>query len=367
MKKYLIFAALVLIVGLLINNLLGGFSPIKPQIVSVKDYTIYGAMFEGNYKSNDLNELVDKMRKQQTNFTQSSELVIINYFNEPKETIGLLHNFVGIKTAHLVSDSLVIGLEKRTIPALQAIRVEVPIKPLVMPSPEKVKKIAFDYAKQQKVELQNFSIEQYTDNGMLVVEFPVKQPMSFIQKMAHAYGFTYFDTSKTWHYTFNVKKGDIEVARAWTWNPASGNVVLIDRGDTVKFNHNVITDTLKQVDHKFINDKYWLLFPFQLVWDTGYTFQITEQVEAPISKSLLTKLTIHYNSEAGYTPGDAYDCYVDSNFEIKEWVFRKGGQEEPSLVTTWSDYQTFNGVKVATNHLTSDSNFRLWFTHVENR
>ena len=364
MKKYLILGAVVLIVGLLINNLLGGFTAVKPQIIEVKDYTVYGAVFEGNYKSNSLNELVDDMRDHQTNLKQSSDLIIINYFNDPKETLGILHNFVGINTTQQITDSLVNSLEKRIIYASQAIRIEVPIKPLVMPSPEKVKKIAFDFAKEQNLELQDFSIEQYSDNGMLVVEFPVKQPLSFIDHMAQAYGINKFDDFKTWHYTFNVSKGDIEVARVWTWKPASGEVVLVEKGDTVRFNHFAITEDLKQVDHKFINDKYWLLFPFQLVWDTGYTAEVTEQVAAPIAGSLLTKVTIQYANEGGYTPSDAYDLYVDPNFEIQEWVFRKEGQKEASLTTSWQYYETIEGVKIATNHLSKDGSFRQWFSNV---
>lgn len=191
-----------------------------------------------------------------------------------------------------------------------------------------------------------------------------EREFTYQEKLAGAYGLKAFDNLTSLHYTFNVKKGDAQASRTWTWEPRSGKVTLIEKGDTIMYNHNQVTEELKQVDHKFINDKYWLLFPFQLVWDTGYTSNITEQAISPISKEKLTKLTIQYNNEDGYTPGDAYDFYVDKNLEVKEWAFRKGGQEEPSLTTTWEGYSNVNGVKIASDHYSEDRSFRLWFTDV---
>lgn len=365
MKKYFILGAAVVIFGLLINYTLGGFTPVQAEKVEVSDYVIYGIAFEGSYKSNGLSELVEKMRQLQQDFNGAADVVIVNYYNEDKEKIGLVNNFVGIRFHSAEPDSLA-GLEKRVIKAQHALRSEVKIRPLVMPSPEKIKKKAFDLAEQKGIELQKFSIEQYNDSGVLQVEFPVKE-QTFQEKLANAYGIDSFEKIEKLEYTFNVKKGEVEVARAWIWEPKTDEVTLVEKGDTIRFNHNSVTEELKTADHKFINDKYWLLFPFQLMWDTGYTSELKEDVEAPISKQKLTKFIIHYNNKDGYTPGDAYDFYIDQNFQIKEWSFRKGGKEDPSLTTTWEDYETINGIKVATNHLSVDGSFRLWFTEIEFR
>ncbi|MCB0494864.1 MAG: hypothetical protein KDC79_01895 [Cyclobacteriaceae bacterium] len=193
-----------------------------------------------------------------------------------------------------------------------------------------------------------------------------KEP-TYIEKIADAYGLKSFDALEELDYTFNVKKGEVQISRSWKWKPKTGEVTLIENGDTLTYNHNQVSEDLKQTDHKFINDKYWLLFPFQLVWDTGYADTINEEAEAPISKQKLTKLTIQYNNEDGYTPGDAYDFYIDKNLEIKEWTFRKGGQEAPSLTTTWQDNRAIGGIKVALDHLSEDGSFRLWFTEVQFR
>ncbi|MCF6359129.1 MAG: hypothetical protein L3J29_00020 [Cyclobacteriaceae bacterium] len=361
MKKYFIIGAIILIAGLVINYKFGGFEKTEPQLIEVSDYAIYGASYEGSYKSNALSSLVSKMQTLQKNMADSSNVVLVNYIDEAKETLGIVSNFVGIITEGRGMEDL----EKKTIKANKAIRVVVKINPLTMPSPEKIKALAFEMAEKEGLVLQKLSIEQYQEDDTLVIDFPVKEEASFIEKLAYAYGVDKFNKANTFRYIFNVKMGATEVARSWVWQPNSGEVTLITKGDTTRFNHKSFADDQKKLDHTFINDKYWLLFPFQLIWDTGYTHSLVENVEAPISKKVTTKLTIAYNSEDGYTPGDAYDFYIDDSFEIKEWSFRKGGQEEPSLTTTWQDYKMYDGVKISTNHVSDNGDFRLWFTEIK--
>jgi hypothetical protein len=75
-------------------------------------------------------------------------------------------------------------------------------------------------------------------------------------------------------------------------------------------------------------------------------------------------LTITYGSDGGYTPGDAYDLFFDSDYKIKEWVFRKGNDSVPSMINTWEDYKDFNGLKLATMHKDSTGSFKLYFTNI---
>lgn len=370
MKKYLFMGGVVLVAGFLINYTLGGFATIEPVIIETDNYIIYGTEFEGSYKSSNLSNLVNEMRSHQDQLETSADLVIVNYINEAKETIGDVTNFVGLRINRKANTTLLEEFERRIIKASQAIRISVKIKPLVMPSPEKIKSVAFEYATSQGIKLRGLSIEQYKENGVLVVEFPIEnktevKEIDFIERLGNSYGIEHFDTSKTWHYTFNVKKGEVDVSRAWTWHPSSGEVTLIEKGDTIMFNQNSVSEDLKKTDHKFINDKYWLLFPFQLVWDRGYTFELTKNITSPLSKVSLTKLTVTYNNIDGYTPGDAYDLYIDEKMEIKEWSFRKGGQDEPTLTTTWEDYTSIDGIKLSNNHYSEDRTFRLSFTSVE--
>ena len=368
MKKYVVIGIAILCAGLLINYILGGFAQVLPQVVQVDNYVVYGAEYEGSYKSARLGNMVEEMRSYQGEIDSKTDVVIINYIDEAKETLGIVTNFVGLSLKNSAEKIEIDPQEKRIIRASKSIRIKVAVKPLVMPSPEKIKAMAFKLAQEKGYKLQNISIEQYNESGMLIIDFPIKNQseskLSYIQKLANAYGIESFNFAKTYSYTFNVKKGESGSSRAWSWHPKSGNVMLVEKEDTTSFNHNKLLDQFKKEDHKFINDKYWFLFPFQLVWDTGYTSNIYENVEAPISKTNTTKLTIVYNNEDGYTPGDAYDFYIDNELEIKEWSFRKGNQKDPSLTTTWEDYTFIEGIKMATNHVTADGEFRLWFTEI---
>jgi hypothetical protein len=118
-------------------------------------------------------------------------------------------------------------------------------------------------------------------------------------------------------------------------------------------------------DRAFINDKFWLLVPFQLVWDEGTTISETKREVAPISQTELNKITLTYSNEGGYTPGDAYDLYFDENYRIKEWVYRQGNSETPSMMTTFENYEDFNGLKIAKDHKMADGNFNLYFSNIK--
>ena len=173
MKKYFLIATVILLLALVINYSLDGFKAIEPELVEVDDYIVYGNPYEGSYKSNWLKNMVEEMRTLQQEITDSSDLVIINYIHEAKETVGDINNFVGLSIKNERSNTALGKLEKRVIKASKAIRLKVKIQPMVMPSPEKIKTLAFDYATNNGLELQQISIEKYSIDGMLVIEFPV--------------------------------------------------------------------------------------------------------------------------------------------------------------------------------------------------
>ena len=140
---------------------------------------------------------------------------------------------------------------------------------------------------------------------------------------------------------------------------------MISKGDTISYNRPEIDSITLKTDRGFINDKYWLLAPFNLVWDEGITISEPVKEEAPISKNELNKITLTYSSEGGYTPGDAYDFYYDDDFLVREWIFRRQNSEDPSLISTWENYQDFNGIKIALEHKKLEENWNLNFTNVK--
>lgn len=192
-----------------------------------------------------------------------------------------------------------------------------------------------------------------------------EKQLTVAETIAYKHGFEKFNEVNQIDFTFNVDRGENHYERSWQWRPKKNEVTYIKDTDTIAFNRANIDSTAMQYDSAFINDKYWLLAPFNLIWDEGVSFSETNKVKAPISGDEANVLTITYGDKGGYTPGDAYDFYYDSNFFIKEWVFRKGNDSIPSMTNTWEDYKDFNGVKIATMHKDSLGTFKLYFTGIE--
>lgn len=183
------------------------------------------------------------------------------------------------------------------------------------------------------------------------------------ENIAKAYGIENFKKVNKMSYTFNVQINGKDIQRTWIWYPKTDEVVFVN--DNIKYKRSEITDKLKDIDHKFINDNYWLLFPFHLIWDENIEFTDMENKQiSPINKESLSKLIVKYVGDAGYTPNDIYELYYDDNHVIKEWVFRKGGSPDNKRAFTWEQNQSHNGIMISENHL-GENNFRLWFTDIE--
>ncbi len=191
-----------------------------------------------------------------------------------------------------------------------------------------------------------------------------KTNLSTPQKIANANGYKHWKEVTEIAFTFNVNRAGNHFERAWVWNPKTAAIKMITAEDTISYNRSNMDSLTLKTDAAFINDKYWLLAPYQLVWDEGTTFTEKENAVAPISKDTLQQLTIIYNNEGGYTPGDAYDFFYDSNYKIKEWNYRKENSDIPTMSTTWEDYEKFNGIEIAKTHQDSTGNFKLYFTNI---
>ncbi|MEO9076444.1 MAG: hypothetical protein ABI263_04005 [Gelidibacter sp.] len=193
----------------------------------------------------------------------------------------------------------------------------------------------------------------------------IEKEWSTAENIANAHGFENWKNVSELQFTFNVDRDTTHFERSWTWNPRTEDVIMISGKDTLVYNHKEVDSTSMNADKAFINDKYWLLAPFQLVWDTSATISDTSVAEAPISKTQLNKITITYPNQGGYTPGDAYDLYFDDDFIVKEWNYRKGNSKEPTMSTTWEDYEDFKGLRIAKTHKRADSDWKLHFTNIK--
>ena len=190
--------------------------------------------------------------------------------------------------------------------------------------------------------------------------------LSIAQKIANAHGFETFKNIETLKFTFNVDRDSIKgKGRSWVWKPKEDVVIFENYTGAIEYTRSKIDSTNIDTDSAFINDKFWLLIPFQLVWDTSATISEAKKMESPIHKTPLNMITITYSKQGGYTPGDAYDIFYDNNYIIKEWVYRKENAEVPSMTTTFENYEDFNGLKIAKDHKMAEGNFNLFFTNIE--
>lgn len=190
--------------------------------------------------------------------------------------------------------------------------------------------------------------------------------LSIAEKIAKANGFDHWKNVSQLNFTFNVDRDSSHFERSWIWKPKTGDVTLISGKDTISYNRKSVDSLSLQADQGFVNDKFWLLAPFQLFWDKSATISKPVKAETQISKVELNKITLTYPTEGGgYTPGDAYDFYYDDTFIVKEWIFRRGNAAEPSMITSWESYKDFNGLKISTEHIKPDDNWKLYFTGIK--
>lgn len=184
------------------------------------------------------------------------------------------------------------------------------------------------------------------------------------ERIASASGIENWDQIQEVSFTFNVDRGERHFDRTFIWNTKNGDVQYISQNDTIQYNRSQVDSTSMGADKGFVNDSYWLMAPFHLVWDEGTTLDEGKAEIAPISKDTLDRITLVYPDQGGYTPGDAYDFYFDENYIVREWVFRQGNQADPSMVNTWESYKDFNGIRLSTMHQDSTGGFKLYFTNI---
>ncbi|WP_424495026.1 hypothetical protein [Salinimicrobium sp. GXAS 041] len=186
-----------------------------------------------------------------------------------------------------------------------------------------------------------------------------------VDQIAQAHGLNAFQDAEEIRYTFNVRVNDtLRTSRAWTWRPKEKTATLTTADSTVTYNYETEAAKHETTDQRFINDKYWLLYPFQLAWDDmEYTHE--KQAPAPISGEIMQKVTVTYSEGAGYTPGDMYEIYFGEDLILREWVYIPGGEKERAFATTWESYNDLNGLKIATMHRSGDGSFELFITDLQ--
>jgi hypothetical protein len=183
-----------------------------------------------------------------------------------------------------------------------------------------------------------------------------------LEQIAKTYGLDSYEQIEAIRYTWNGEiTGLFKAAHAWEWEPKTGKVSYEGKdkeGKPVKVTYDSSqlssqSDQVKnEVEPAFINDNYWLLFPFHAYWDTSATVTDKGMQKLPIGTGSAELVSVKYPAEAGgYTPGDTWDLYVGKDKRVQQFVYHRGGPKPPSLVTaTWAGYKKAGPLLISTEH-----------------
>ena len=189
-----------------------------------------------------------------------------------------------------------------------------------------------------------------------------QQRAPIIEQIAKAYGLDSWDQIQAIRYTWNGEiPGVFNLSHSWEWEPKTGKISYEGKdkdGKPVKVTYmssqlSSQPDNVKnEVEPAFVNDNYWVLFPFHAYWDSSATVTDEGMHKLPLGNGSARLVSVKYPQEAGgYTPGDTWDLYVGKDNRIEQMVYHRGGPKKPSVVTVpWTGYKKAGPLLVSTEH-----------------
>lgn len=183
-----------------------------------------------------------------------------------------------------------------------------------------------------------------------------------IENIAKAYGLDSYGQVEAIRYTWNGEvPGLFKVSRMWEWEPKTGKISYEGKdkdGKPVKVSYDSSKlssqsdQVKKEVEPGFVNDNYWLLFPFHAYWDKSASISNQGTKKLPTGTGSATLVSVKYPAEAGgYTPGDTWDLYLGKDYRVQAMVYHRGGPQKPSLVTaSWTGYKMAGPLLISTEH-----------------
>jgi hypothetical protein len=200
---------------------------------------------------------------------------------------------------------------------------------------------------------------------------------SVAEQIAKTYGLDSFGQVEAIRYTFNLELPGRKLSRSWVWEPKADRISYEGKdkdGKPVKVSYlqweaYKEADTVQnEIEPAYVNDNYWLIFPFHAYWDSpSADVQDKGLQKLPSGEGSAKLVSVKYSSKGGYTPGDTWDLYVGNDNRIEYFVYHRGGETKPQLVsTTWEGYKTAGPLLFSTEHRgTADGGaVRVWFTDV---
>jgi hypothetical protein len=212
---------------------------------------------------------------------------------------------------------------------------------------------------------------------LFLPKIPGAQQASAIgEKLAKTYGIESFGQIEAIRYTFNAQLPGVDLSRSWTWEPKTDQVTYEGKdksGTPLKITYlrsqldSQPVNVKDEIEPSFVNDQYWLLFPFHVVWDGGAVVEEAGVQKLPLGNGSAEKIVVKYPSDRGYSPGDTWELYVGPDGRIQEFVFHRGGPKKPGIVVaTWVDHKKAGPLLLSLDHRgTADGKpLRIFFSNV---
>lgn len=172
MKKLFYVMAAFAILMLVLYTYLGGFSAPEVTLATSEPMHLAGQLYEGSVEDEALGKAFQRAAEALDKNELEGMLGNI-YYNDPDKSGDSLRAFIGV----IVPDTnvaLPAGYELRTVQGgRKVVRAEVDAH--VTMAPKKLYAAVFDYAKEEKLKLEDFYVEWFPESDKGVVEVPVKQ------------------------------------------------------------------------------------------------------------------------------------------------------------------------------------------------
>ena len=212
--------------------------------------------------------------------------------------------------------------------------------------------------------LSRFDVMRLLAFSILPLILPVTswagQRPAIAEQMAKTYGLDAFGQIEGIRFTFDAELPGLKLSRSWEWNPKTDTVSYQGKDKTGKpvtatYQRSQLgsqSEAIKtKIDPAFINDQYWLLLPFHLIWDGSATVTDQGMHKLPLGTGSAEQVVMKYPSQGGYAPGDTWELYVGADKRVEQMVYRRGGSGKPGIVIAkWDGHKKAGPLLISTDH-----------------
>jgi predicted transcriptional regulator YdeE len=166
-KKFLIFLAIIAGVALVLYTYMGGFAEVKVTQAVSSPVVIAGKYYEGSTESEQLGQIYQQVGKAVEQKQLTGDFAGI-YFNNPSKESKTVKAFIGVAVQDSTA-ALPAGFTVRTVPAGRPVlRGELDANITI--APKRIYGALFNYAKENKLALQEFYVERFPEGKPAVIE-----------------------------------------------------------------------------------------------------------------------------------------------------------------------------------------------------